>query len=336
MSDKKSKERVKFSVGETVIVKLDDKKYSAVFVHRKTDTVCSGSVLKYAPYDEVILEFMRDQVVCNLGENPKPGSVYGQQVEPFFRTTHSKMGTVHFFYASSKQEKEKLVGALDKGYDNMKAKGLANIFPIVVEMRPPKGNFDGHYKTGRKGDPDTMCIRPRDEIDFKHIMYHELGHPIWSYLFTDKIRAKWIRAYHKQVKISKLTAKDCKSLLKRLLNDKLVIKEFSASLEEDNQAILKEIIKHVKKVHSLSQRDLDTMILAGDDITEFWPTTEMEVSEIRSDITDYATKSPEEFACECFAFYMCGKKKELPERVLKLLDKSLQVIAGKKKVDSEE
>lgn len=331
--EKASKSGIQFSVGDTVVVRLDAKKFSVVFVHKKTDTICSGSIIKYAPYEEVILEFTRKQVVCNLGENPAQGSIYGQHVEPFFRTTTSEMGTVHFFYASSKNEKDKLVERLNKGYHSMKSKGLGNIFPIMIELRPPKGTFDGHYKIGKRGDHDTMCIRPKDEIDFNHIMYHELGHPIWSYLFNDSIRSKWIRAYHRQVKISKLTAKDSRALLKKLQDDRLIIKEFSAALDDGDKAVLKELIKYVKKIHNLSQHDIDTMILAGEDISEFWPTTEMEISEMLPAVSDYGTKSPCEFWSESFSNYMC--KTALPDKVSKLMEKSLQSVAGTKKASSD-
>lgn len=333
-SDKKNASTgLAFNVGDTVIVKIDDKKYASVFVHRKTDRHCSGTVTKYAPYDEVVLEFLRDQVVCNLGTDPAPGNLYGQQIEPFFRTAVSSAGSVHFFYRVSKKEKDSLIDTLNKVYDKMKTKGLRDIFPLTIECRPVKGNTYGSYKVGKKGDNDVMCLRPSIECDLNHVVFHELGHPVWKHLFTETTRAKWIRAYHKQVKVSRLTARDSRSLLKKVMADRLVLKDFAANLEDDSKIVLKEIVKHIKKVHGLSPRDIDTMILADEDITEFWPTTDMEVSEIRSDVSDYSKKSPEEFFSEIFSFYMI--RKDIPERVKKLLEKSLEAVAGKKVMRSD-
>lgn len=331
--EKTKKDKLSFSVGDTVVVKQENK-HIVVFVHKKTDRYCSGSVIKHAPYDEVLLEFLREQVICNLGTKPVPGSLYGQHVEPYFRSAVSDMGQVHFFYSASGNEKNKIIERLNKIYAKMKSKGLTGFLPVVVEMRPPKGTFDGHYKPGRKDNLDTLCVRPREELNFYHITYHELAHGLWIHLLTNKMKAKWIKLYHKQVKIRKLTVKDSKGLLKGLLKDKLTIKEYMSSLEEENQIFLKEIVKYVKAAHRLSQKDLDTMILAEEDISEFWPTTDVEISDIISDVSEYGLKSVEEYFCDSFGFYM--SKEKLPERAKQLLEKCLETIAGKKKASHEE
>lgn len=340
MSEKKEKKKdgVPFAVGEYVVARMGDKKFDVLFVNKKTDRTCFGSSVKNQPYkdDADDVEFLREQVVANLGENPAPGSVYGQQLELYFKSMDTPFGKAHFFHKSSKAHKEKLEEFFGKAHKALSKKGLLGFLPLTIELRPVKGKFSGHY-TKKKGEiPDVLCLRLSDEVDTKHIFFHEYAHGIWFHLFTDKMRAKWIREYHRQVTIKKMTVKDSKALLTGLLDEyNQTLHEFKGKLEEDNQFFLKQIITYIKKAHSLSAHDIDTLILAGDDIKEFWPTTELEISEVKADVSEYGTRDPVEFWCEVFAFYMSNAG-SIPERCKKLLEKSLETVAGKKGKFEEE
>lgn len=340
MSDDKKKEKkpgIQFAVGDIVMVKVSDKKFDATFVHKKTDTTCYGSSLKGKPYNDNSedTEFLREQVVANLGTSPATGSVYGQNLELYFKSMETPFGVAHFFRKSSKADKETLEEFFNKAHKALSKKGLLGFLPLTLELRPVKGKFAGHYTKKKADIPDILCLRLSPEVDTKHIFFHEYAHGIWWHLFTDKIRAKWIREYHRQVVVKKLTVKDSKALLTGLLDEyNQTLYDFKGQLEEDNQFMLKQIVLYIKKVHALSSNDIDTLILAGDEIKEFWPTTEMEISEVKSDISEYAGKDPCEYWAECFAFHMCGIA--IPDRCKKLLEKSLETVAGKKgKLETE-
>src|SRR5690606_22737552 len=98
--------------------------------------------------------------------------------------------------------------------------------------------------------------------------------------------------------------------------------------------ILKACLKHIKSLHGIDRKHLDTLLRFGHDIDEYWPSY-VEFAEKNVIVSSYAGTKPEELFAEAFAFWFTGKS--LPKEVKKLLDRSLaQLVRGRVNSDEEE
>ncbi len=272
--------------------------------------------------------FEDSEVCANFGQSVPVGqTVFGIKLNPYeFTLSNKNWGDIHFY--------RKLDGKHDtKGFDRMlttcwaklheiKATGFA---PLTMKIFAPKGKKVGMYKRAKKGD--ELHLMPPDFKDREfcaYLLMHEAAHGVWFTQVPQDIQVLWIDSYHSRIKIHKADKKKLKRLAKDAANCAEGIGSFIKNeCDGEDVEIMKECVAYVKRVHKITQRQLELYIQQNgtDSILKFWPKS-TDIGKPVPDITEYAMESYEEFFAEAFAFYMTGKK--LPKDVKKLLKKTFK------------
>jgi hypothetical protein len=314
---------------EYVVAKLESKNVLLRVDHieENGELVCTIEKTRHREPESVTIK--KKEVVARLGSDPAYGKVHGVTVETWKKeVSHLHFGTIDFFHLLPTEHEGRLLRAFDKVGNKLKSEGLNKFLPVNVEVRYPSGKMAGKYRyTGkdREGHPDTLYAYPKEEHEFTHLVFHEAAHGIWFRLFRNpKGRAAWVRAYHSYVTVTELTDSDIQNVIDAYLkNDRP--SDAKGQMSEEETSTFEAMLEYVKRVHSLTVKDLDTLFDSQDDLSKYWPTT-AETTIKEYEITEYAMKSPEELFAESFAFMMTGKK--LPSKIQKLMEKSLSSAAN--------
>jgi hypothetical protein len=319
---------VNIDVNDYAIVQLDDKKKHLIKVLKVPgdQTNGAGVLIASLPYEPENLTFSDDDVVCNLGPRPEIGKAYGLKIEPFIRTVSiSTWGEIHYFDRLSKKVRKEIQIQFTKAYRTLEKKKLIGFFPLKTEIRPKAGKYAGSYKYNGKDKEDVFTLHPKEWTDIPYVVMHECGHGVWFRMLTNKQRAEWIRFYHTIVTHKEVKPETLSKLRRKLVKGEDTINQFSKQLDEEVRPVFAQCLKFIHEKHNLNAKHLDTVLEEGDDLKEFWPTSVLELKELKTDITEYATKSPEEFFAEAFAYHLIGKK--LPKYIATRLDNTLAKVA---------
>jgi hypothetical protein len=284
------------------------------------------------PEETEYLQYLPNEVIAILGDNPKiGGTVYWCKFEPHLKTmVHDGFGDIHWFFKPLKPFRDQLNQVLDKVFSIMEENKLSSVFPLNVEMRVPSGKYTGTYRyTGRDKTeyPDTMTLKPKEGDQLNYVVLHELGHAVWYRLLTHrhKIRARWIKLYHRAITVTEVGAKDVNRILQGIKSqdDGGLVSDYRGQLSEEDQLIFDACVSYVYDYHSIDLIGLDTLLAGDEDIDNLWPDT-VKLSDMEVQLTEYAQKSVEEYFAEAFSLHFSGKK--LPSVTSQLLEKTLQAL----------
>lgn len=275
-------------------------------------------------------EFKTKEVIANLGRNPRSGKAFGANIEPYKQSmTHKKIGQLDIFRELTEKDVTRIYKALDAAYKLFKKKASVHFLPIgkSTELRAPKGKMVGSYKFKHKKDEnqDVMTLCPLEFSDSKYNLYvvcHELAHGLWFRCVPSNVKANWIKLYEKRMVVKDISKTNLKSLLREVQSYQCDIKSYIREMgDEDTTVILKEVMKHIKRMHRLDAHEL-YMACADDKqlLADVWP-SRAQLSEPMADVSDYALKSVAEFFAESVSLSFTGTK--LPKDVEKELKNTM-------------
>ena len=279
-------------------------------------------------------------VLLNLGPKPRPGKVYGVDTGHIWLKTfqHEFWGSVHVFTRMDAETLNLVRKGLDSTAHILKKLKLERyVDHIHTELREAKGKWAGMYNHAKEG-PSRIWYAPEKAMGsldaMKNVILHEYGHVLrYNGLTNNDMRASWLKLYNRSV------AKNIvdKTTLRRYFQDlsieynndpeiRLAEALKSIAQEDEDQKNLRAVLKWFKDIHRLGPKDLEILLSAGqlDHLEKLWPSDSLDVSKLDPLVSEYALKSVEELFAESFALYATGIK--LPERVTKLLERSLSII----------
>lgn len=260
------------------------------------------------------------EVIADLGERPKAGQAYGVKIEPLVRTEEDDFwGEIRSYKFFSDDEYDLFFKGLKDVRKEIKARKLPRP-QTDVELRQRKGKVVGMYKFQPKAEKDILMLMACDSDDKvnQYLVAHEYSHGLWYRNMTPKQHMRWIRLYHENISVMNATEK----ALKQILKDVEAEGSFGPLLTADyeDSATVKSLLKTIHTVHGLNRKHLETALVVGDSLADYWPTS-VETSTKEVMVTEYSMKMPEELWAECFAHHFVGTK--LPKTHLELLNKTL-------------
>jgi hypothetical protein len=275
------------------------------------------------------------EVIVNLGKSPPPGKVYGVKIEPLYqRVDTNTCGQILFFSDMKEKEVTATKNILIKTYKELKKQRLGGI-PAQIEVRPPEGKYAGWYHFLPKAEEDVLCVKPdfavQTPADMRYIIAHEYAHGIWFRMMRPDNIAKWIAMYDKHMALTSSEEDDLTDILNEVI-DAGSVRDYMKDADEETLLIVKACLKHIRQVHGIDRKHLDSLMRNGHSIEDYWPTY-VEFSEKNVIVSEYAQKSPEEFFAEAFSHNFIGKK--IPKDVKDLLTRSLSQLQ-KGRVNGEE
>lgn len=301
----------KHVLARCVLANKEKKKYQAVL---ERDSV-EGT--------ETPFDFKLSEVVAFLGRSPKPGNVYGVNVEPLReRISHSFWGEIRIFADLDDDQNKAVRSSLKAVKDKLEKMHLPKL-ELVTEIREQKGNMRGYYKYKPKAEKDVLCAKVDEGIsEMDYVLGHEYAHGLWFRHLTPKMRMNWVRMYHDAVTLTDVTAKELKDILKEIV-DEGDLRSFWKGCDDETGLVLRSVFRHIKQVHSIDRKHFELALMVGDDVSVYWP-SQLELSDKKVLLTDYAKKSPEELFAETFALSFSGKK--LPSLLADRLDRTLRTL----------
>lgn len=274
--------------------------------------------------DKLDTEVIRpDQIVLNLGQKPRFGSVYGVTIEPFISQLFTeKYGNIRFYRHVEPEDKKTLRRAFKECYAELEAKNCHNTMPLDWEIRNQKGKYEGSCKYRPKG-VDLITLKPEifDFESLKHLIFHEVGHSVWFRQVRKSYKTRWVKLYHwytQQVSDSEL------------LNDIRHHVETTGSFKGTSifgdraKEITSACLNHFKKVHFLSPENVEDCIQDKEFMDKIFPTS-LELGFVESPLGEYAGTSVEEFWAESFRLVFLNK--QLPDLVQDLFDETIVNLA---------
>lgn len=275
------------------------------------------------------------EVVVHLGKSPRPGKVYGVQIEPLHQRVDTQTcGEILFFRDMPEKEVSMTKKMLIRTYKELAKMRLGGV-PAQIEVRPAEGKYAGWYHFLPKAEEDVLCIKPnfatQTPADLKYVIAHEYAHGIWFRMLHPNNMSKWIALYDKHMALTASDEDDLNEVFQEVM-DVGSIRDYMKDCDEETLLVVKACLKHIRSVHGIDKKHLDQLIRSGHNIEEYWPSY-VEFSEKNVIVSEYAQKSPEEFFAEAFSFNFVGKK--LPKDVKDLLNKSLSQLS-RGRINSDE
>lgn len=334
------------SKGDFVVASQGENKFQLVKVLGASADKIIGKIeaSKVEGGKRVSIEVAPEDVVLNLGNEPKYGRVYGQLVEPLRSTLEYKeWGEIHFYRRMSKDEKKILKKALDKVYADLVKRKLTFVLPITIEIRHKQGRWAGHYKTHPNIDNQhnhLTCFKPKEFTleGMVELARHEIAHAIYFQGVPSAMRLKWIKLYTHYLKLHTAKIETLLKLRKGLEKTK-DLREFKSTLinsdDESGTAkktfskadFLDECISFIKSTFNLDNDEVELLIEREESLEAYWPKHPFDLSHehnYESVMTEYGMTKPTEFFAEAFRLYLEGKS---GKKIKKLMEKTLSRLA---------
>jgi hypothetical protein len=169
---------------------------------------------------------------------------------------------------------------------------------------------------------------------------------VWHRLVPNAIKAKWFKLYAYYIRLSQVKPKDLKAAHEGVIAAGSIsgyAENFAEVQKDELEAdplhpanILDECLSHIHDNFKLDEKALEMLIASGDDLSDYWPTIALDISEPKLIISEYGGTNPLEFFSEAFRVYLEGKA---PKRVRKLMEytlKHLQVLEDDDESGDEE
>lgn len=324
-----------------IIVRKDEKNHLVHLTSKDTKGKSLYGILEKGRHLEpTTIEFADKEVIAQLGPKPTPGTAYGCKIEPWKRTLpHDFWGDVHIFRDLPKEEKTALKIALDAQAKFFTKLRLGFFAPVSMEIRPPNGTYSGMYKyTGKDDVQDTIILSPRSFAEpnssqdlikprywTNYVICHEGFHGVWFRGCDNRIKARWIDAYHATLKLSETEPKQVIKLGRKFVDSATSMEDFIGGRSEEDKALFEACISWIKDTHNLKQDHLSILVSCGqhDSIGKMWPTERILDKDFEIPLGKYASKNPEEFFAEAASIHFGGKV-QIPKNILALLEKTIK------------
>lgn len=286
---------------------------------------------------EINLTVKPKQVVLNLGTNPAPGRVYGQDTSKIYlgRKQHGAFGDLHFFVRPNKEQWQRFTVSMDRVARRLAKLKLGCLLDggVTHEVHHRTGKYAGMFI--KSSNTDKRPHRIEYYIDalvdsYDYLICHELGHYLHMVGLQDypKVNAAWLRLYNQTIKPRLVTRERLKELVEGLKSQSAQPpNHWALSQDEDTLADWKVVFRWVHQVRGLYPKDLDTLWgetgEGCDDVLALLPRSDIHSKDVKPSVSEYATNSYKELFAEAFAFYMV--KRDLPSNVHNLLEKSIPI-----------
>ena len=317
-----------------VIARIPDRDRSRLVLGRVTSLV-DGTVYGY---EEQGCHLRKESwsapltaIVADLGPDPEPGTVYGRDTSSIYRGSveSEDWGRLFFFYRVKNDVKKKILAGFAEAGEILRKNRLPIPEDCVWEVHGPeaRGRWAGSYKhSSREGEPSIFTVKPESipDGDFVYVVLHEYAHWIHrNHMGGDRLNAAWIRLFNTSVAPQAIELQTVRALLEDLVRGETLPSDFRSGLDEESAEAYRGILKTVKADHAVGMQELDTLFTADsrDQIEKLWPNRALSRRELSSIVSEYATVSYHELIAESISFFLTGKK--LPERITKLVDRSL-------------
>jgi hypothetical protein len=264
------------------------------------------------------VEIDKSAILAVLGTNPPQGKVYGVDVKPKKYGFSIDETEVTSFISRSIFDQKSLTREVTSAFNSVKedTKKVANrdIAINAIDLQHKNNKTAGMYYQYKDGSNKVEVYLDSMDVDeIYEILAHEVGHHVWYDMVTPVYKTKWIKLFHESaLDVIHVPTKTIKSFWD----------EFAASghVEDDQQkALLKMIRWHLSKVHHLSSKSVKHLLSTGESIAEYLPDNGY-MSLPTATLTEYATKSAEEFFAEAYRLYLLNT---LPKSIDKAMDKTL-------------
>ena len=286
--------------------------------------------VKYGDYGESV-DISDKDVVANLGMEPRSGSVYGVQCDPIFKRMQiDGLGPVYFMRKMKSDERDFLIRITEKAVKHLKELDVMPSKDIVSFVKPPKrsgklfmlGSYL-HVSSPEKPDELTLFAETyRSKADVYYTIYHELAHGIWFTRTDEDIHAEWIEVFEEAVEKNKYGSNSLAEMRDNIIEAGSLAAYRKQAAEPVDLIALKEVLKYLSRVHSLSIYNIRDMLKAGRGLKKFWPNETIVLPNMTMLLTEYAMQSPEELFADTLAFYLAGRK--VPKSLAALAKKTLE------------
>lgn len=315
--------------GEFLILKTTNNKNILVKVTKdgvqKRALLCGkeeydNNQINYVSFDD-------SDIVANLGANPTFGKAYGLEIEIFHKHVKDPIfGDIFFFRRLDSNDEKRLMKAFDYVGTKLKKLKIFPEHPIDNYVKESRGKYAGCYKHKIKADThDELLLFPKSFDQCRYYIAHEVSHGIWWHGLDDVDKSRWIKAYSKNITLSKVTSDYLNDMRENLINTGRV-SLFNKELSDDAKEVFKEIKAYIFKKHCLDGFNLNTLIAEDDDLTTYWPSPVV-VSHKKVLISEYSLKNVYEFMAESFAYWLTGKK--VPKSIESLIESTITRIRAK-------
>jgi hypothetical protein len=271
------------------------------------------------------IDYAPEDVMCNLGQEPKVGNYCGVTVRPYIKTIETKRyGPIHICRKIEKKDISALNSAMKTVFEWYAQNATTSFLPLhAIYIYPPKGKYAGMYvKRVRKNEIEDeihLFAKELSDVEYnKYVIAHEFAHGLWFRCVDKTLQARWVKLYQRRLKLSRVMEDRLTELWDSVLSYDGTIREYQKEIADDSDSLLlKDVIKYFKRVHHMDVRAIDTLLQHDSDlIGKLWPTSTV-LTEERSDLTEYAMTNTEEFFAEAVAYQCIGKK--LPKDIRKAL-----------------
>ena len=283
------------------------------------------------------VEIKKHQITLNLGADPAPGFVYGQDLGNLYRGSIATEYGIDFHKFSKFPEKVNLQveNSVSKALKALKSHGLlcATRLPLIYEIKQKTSKYAGMFKPGKDVSRVILFTHDMAHVNFDaYVLVHEMPHAIDQFLVDSKeLRARWVKLYMHSIKATTVPLSDAKTMWKPF-STATSVAAWKSSYEEDSEkAKVNLILRMIKQAHGIAVTDLNALMAAEefDLLKELWPTSDLHSTELNPLITEYATKSVKETLAEALSLHITGTK--LPKQVVRLVDDTIQHAIGQGK-----
>lgn len=315
--------------GDYLVVEHDKTNRLVRFVDEKFVLRDKQSV-KLGDYNEIVDISPRD-FIANMGDAPRSGSVYGVQCDPIFKRMQiNGLGPVYFMRKMKSDERDFLIRVAEKCVTHLKELDVLPAKKIVSFVKPPKRSgklfmLGTYYHRSNAELPDEMELFAetyRSKDDVRYAVYHELAHGIWFTRTDDDIHASWIEAFEEAVEKNKYGANSLAEMRDNIVEAGSLAAYRKSVAEPVDLIALKEVMKYLSRVHSLSSYNLRDLLKAGRGLKKVWPQETIVLPNQSMLLTEYAMQSPEELFADTLSYYLAGRK--VPKSLASLAKKTLE------------
>ena len=297
-----------------------------VITFRKKNVIAKAkdervAILKDAHREKpMLLDITQTNLMANLGKKLLAHkSVYGASTNAI-RNSVEVQGQQVDIYTKGVDE-DRLVDLVDKAMTKY-TKICSSIANINFEIYASKGNMKGQA-TVKKGQPIIRVFTDDGEWD-EDTWLHEFGHILLD-LCPEKVRASWIKAYQRLLRVKEAEPGIFKTCVKDLKENGPT---FFKQLEPEYKDVATEIFKYIKAHYNLTPKELQVLYLSGEDLGQYIPSTVALTKWIDTD-DKYSLKNVDEyFACSFSKYWMTKGKireKELMKKTIEFARNNITV-----------
>ena len=292
----------------------------------KVDTLVAGIITGFNALEKPSLEadsFEFDEacILANFGKSLPEGmdTVFGvRRPKELVSKVNIKGATLNNFTKISEDALTFLATATEAAFKTLRDSGFLpkGRLPFEVNIYPKKGKKEGHFN----GHELAMFVSEDSAQNpdlLAWLVNHEVGHYLWPKV-PAKLKAQVIKSFHESVKIQEREVAYLHEIRERAILDKDIDSWYNGLPNGKEAEDFDKIWEHIEYNHCLRWKDVVELTKDGDDLSAFWPTSSILISNQEVIVTAYANTNPEEFWCEAFSAYMT-EQLELPKKIYKLV-----------------